>query len=89
MHLSDHYVVVEKLEEQKQEGQFETVKVTDDFVYKGRVANVPDIPVHMGNYQIQVGDTVLFAKYSPDSHEIEHDGKKVRFVSVKDLLAIV
>lgn len=89
MHISINYVVVEKLEVPKKEGEFEAVQVEDDFVYKGKVAKVSDMPTHLGNHQLAVGDVVVFAKYSPDSHEITLDGKKVRFVAVKDLLAVV
>ncbi len=89
MHISINYVVVEKLEVPKKEGEFEAVQVEDDFVYKGKVSHVPEGPAWIGNHQLRVGDVVIFAKYSPDSHEITVDGKKLRFVAVKDLLAVV
>jgi co-chaperonin GroES (HSP10) len=38
---------------------------------------------------VAVGDTVLFAKYSPDTHEIEHEGKKYKVVEVSDILAVL
>lgn len=88
MKVSNNYVAVEKLPEEKKEG-FETVQVTDDFVYRGKVVNVPEMPVYIGNDGIKVGDTILFAKYSPDTHEIELDGKKLKFVSVRDIIATI
>lgn len=84
MQISNKYIVVEKLEEEVKEG-FKTVDVQDNFVYKGRVTNVGEAPVFMGNKQVGLGDIVLFAKYSPDTHEVE--GKK--FVAVTDILAVL
>lgn len=88
MKVSNNYIVVERLEVEKKEG-FETVEVQDNFVYKGKVVLLPEAPVYMGNAGIQLGDTVLFSKYSPDTHEIEHEGKKLKFVSTRDILATV
>ena len=88
MQISNKYIVVEKLQEEAKEG-FKTVEVQDDYVYKGKVTHIPEAPVYMGNKQVIQGDTVLFAKYSPDTHEIDLDGKKVKFVSVSDILAVL
>lgn len=84
MKLNDNYIAVEQLEKEVKEG-FQTVDVQDNFVYKGRVKFLPDRPVYMGNEPLKLGDTVLFAKYSPDTHEVEE--LKVKFVSTRDLLA--
>lgn len=88
MQISNNYIVVEKLEEEIQEG-FKTVEVQDNYVYKGKVTNLPEAPVHMGNSLVTLGDIVLFAKYSPDTHEIDLEGKKVKFVATSDLLAVL
>lgn len=88
MQISNNYIVVEKLEEEAKEG-FKAVEVQDNFVYKAKVAHVPEIPVFMGNQQLEVGSIVLFAKYSPDTHEIDLDGKKVKFVAISDILAVL
>ena len=88
MQISNKYIVVEKLEEEAKEG-FKTVDVQDNYVYKGKVTHIPEAPVYMGNKQVIQGDTVLFAKYSPDTHEIDLEGKKVKFVSVSDILAVL
>lgn len=88
MKISIDRVVVERIEEEKKEG-FEVVNVQDSFTYKGKVVNIPEAPVYMGNTPVQMGDVVLFAKYSPDSHELEIEGKKLKFVKVEDLLAVV
>lgn len=86
MQVSNSYIVVEPIEKEKVEG-FQTVETQDSFVYQGRVIEVPEAPIFMGNAAVGLGDTILFAKYSPDSHEIELEGKKYRFVSVRDILA--
>lgn len=77
---------MEKVEEEKKEG-FQTVEVTDSSLFTGRVVNLPEMPVYLGNSPLQVGDIILFSKYSPDTHEIEHEGKKLKFVSTRDILA--
>ena len=84
MNLNAHYILVEKVEEEKQEG-FETVKVQDSFVYKGKVKLLPDIPVYLGNTQLQLGTVIIFKKYSADSFEYEGD----KFIKTEDILAIV
>jgi len=87
MQISNKYVVVEKLEEEAKEG-FKTVDVQDNYVYKGRIAEINQ-PIYLGNTVLEVGSIVLFAKYSPDTHEIDLDGKKVKFVAITDLLAVL
>lgn len=88
MEISNKYVVVEKLGEESKEG-FKAVEVQDSFVYKGRIIHVPEAPVYMGNERVGVGSTVMFAKYSPDTHEVDIDGKKLKFVAVNDILAVL
>lgn len=39
--------------------------------------------------KVKEGDTILFAKYSPDTHEIEHGGRKLKIVNITDILAIL
>ncbi len=88
MQISNHYIVVEKLEEEKKEG-FQTVEVQDNFIYKGKVTHIPECPVFMGNKQVAPGDVVMFAKYSPDTHEIKEDGKTMKFIKTDDVLAVL
>lgn len=82
--ISTKYIVLEKYIEPPKEG-FQEVKVQDSSVYKGRVVELPDVPVYVGNQKIEVGDLVLFAKYSPDTHEIEDR----KFVRAEDLLKVL
>ncbi len=89
MQISQNYIVVQKAEEPVSTEEFKAVEIQDSFVYKGKVTNLPDVPVHMANRQIMLGDIVLFAKYSPDTWEIEHEGVKMKFVSIRDLLAVL
>lgn len=88
MTISNRYVVVEKLEEKEVEG-FKTVEVLDNFVYKGKISFVPEQPAYIDNKLISVDDIILFAKYSPDTHEIDWEGRKVKFVAISDILAII
>lgn len=88
MQISINYVLVEKIPEKPSDGEFKVVEVTDDFVYKGRVIQVPAaVPVYIDNDHVTVGSDILFAKYSPDTYEIEHEGRKVKFVKISDILA--
>lgn len=84
MNISNKYITVERIEKEKTEG-FQAVEVQDSFVCKGRISNVPEAPVFMGNKQLAVSDVVLWAKGSPDTHEAE--GQK--FIAISDLLAVL
>ncbi len=86
--ISANYCLVAKLEEPKAEG-FQTVEVQDSFVYKGKIVKLPGMPVHLCNKVLDVGEIVVFAKYSPDTVEIEFDGVKHKFVKLTDLLAVL
>lgn len=88
MTISNNRVVVEKIEEEAKEG-FKIVSINDSFVCRGKVVMIPEQPVFMGNRQVAPGDTVLFAKYSPDTHLIELGGKDVKFILTTDILAVV
>lgn len=88
MQINSNYVVVEKLEQPVQEG-FKTVEVQDNFVYKGKVIQAPMQTAFVDSHQITEGDIVMFAKYSPDTHEIDHEGKKVKFIKITDILAVM
>lgn len=80
--ISNKYIVVEKYEKPKQEGEFETMQVMGDEVYRGVIVELPEVPVHLSNQQLKVGDIVIFAPHSPDTFLVE--GK--RFVRIEDLL---
>lgn len=83
MMILGNRVLVSKLEEPKQEG-FETVSPTDSFLYKG----VIELSNVLGDTPLKPGATILFAKYSPDTHEIDVDGEKMKIINVDDILAI-
>ncbi len=88
MQISNSYVAVVKVIEPPK-GEFRTVEVQDDFVYRGKVKLVPEAPIFMGNKQVGPGDIILFAKYSPDTHEVDFEDEKVKFVKVTDILAVL
>ena len=85
MQISQDYIVVEKVEEEKK-GEFQTVQIQDSSTYKGRIKQ---ISVVIPGLEAKVGDVVLFAKYSPDTHDIEIEGEKLKFVKINDVLAIL
>ena len=89
MQILGNRVLVRKLVEEVKEG-FQTVDVNDPFLNKGVVEAVGDkINYHPTSYTTGesklLGATILFAKYSPDTHDFED--KKI--VSVDDILAIL
>lgn len=89
MKISNNYVMVEKVVEEVKEGEFKVVEIQDSFVYKGKVKMKPDSqPIYIGDTPVAVGDIVWFAKYSPDTMEVDYEGDKVKLVAVKDLLMI-
>lgn len=95
MIISAHYVLVKRSKLPESTGDFIAVEAADDFVYKGEIVALPDVPVFISNERLGIGMNVLFAKYSPDT--FEYDGKefdpnlegKVKLVKQTDLLAIV
>ena len=84
MKILGNRVLLSKVEEDKKEG-FDTVNVQDSFVYKGRVEQIGEVDAN----KVCPSDIVLFAKYSPDTQEVEHDGKKMKVVNVSDIIAIL
>lgn len=88
MQISNNYVMVEKIKEVSNTDEFRVVEVQDDFVYKGKVKLIPEQPVFIGNRQVVVGDIVWFAKYSPDTQELEIEGEKVKIVKTSDILLL-
>lgn len=87
-------VLVSRIEEEKKEG-FQTVEVQDSFVNKGKVEQMGESDMYQvttsytSNTCVQVGDTILFSKYSPDTQEVEIEGKKMKLVKCEDILAIL
>lgn len=101
MKILGNRVLISKVEEEKKEGEFETVNVQDSFVNKGKIeqlgskvytykpvseADLISIQKYAG---IEEGDIVLFAKYSPDTQEVKHEGKDMKIINVDDILAIL
>lgn len=94
MKILGNRILVSKIEEEKTEG-FETVSPTDSFLFQGKIEQIPIDWHEMGTVLVgpakalSVGLVVLFAKYSPDTHDVEVDGKKMKIVSVADVLAVL
>lgn len=85
--LSDNYILVGKVPEETKEG-FQAVAVEDSSVYTGIVRKLPSRPVYMGNEPVKLGDKVIFAKYSPDTHLIVKDGEELKYINTNDLLEV-
>lgn len=92
MKIIGNRILVSKIEEEVKEG-FQTVDVQDSFVNKGKIELLGDArSIQTGKIvseDFTVGSTILFAKYSPDTQEIEHEGKKMKIIRVEDVLAIL
>jgi len=88
MKILGNRILVSKVEEEKKEG-FQTVEVQDSFVNKGKVEQIGVAFESEFINPVEVGNIVLFAKYSPDTQEIEHEGKKMKIIRVEDVLAIL
>lgn len=79
MKILGNRVLLSKVEDEKKDGEFETVEIQDSFIYKGKVEQIG-----IEQSTLKVGDVVYFAKYSPHTHDIE-DMKSVR---LEDIIAI-
>lgn len=99
MKILGNRILVSKVDEPKKEG-FQTVDVQDSFVYKGRVEQMGNkvttkVPVceadlvYINSFTGKVGDLILFAKYSPDTQEVDVEGQKMKIIKVEDVLAIL
>lgn len=84
MRIADNRIVVEATEKEVKEG-FTTVDVQDDFVYKGKIVELPVSPPVIGDEALKIGDIILFAKGSPDTHEV---GKQ-KFILIHDILKVL
>lgn len=95
MKILGNRILVSRVDEPKKEG-FQTVDVQDSFVYKGKVedtgyeltfSNSSD----SANFTkaIAKGAIVLFAKYSPDTQEVDFEGQKMKIIKIEDVLAIL
>ncbi len=96
MRILGNRVLVSPIEKEVQEG-FQTVEVQDSFVYKGKVEQIGDeryvynTMLSSGSTMSQedslvIGAIIIFAKYSPDTQEIEHEGKKYKAVRIEDIM---
>ena len=89
-------LLVSRVDEDKKEG-FEKVEVQDSFVYKGKIEQLGSAMTSAMYFttsgiekpDFAEGGIVLFAKYSPDTQEVEHDGKKYKIIRAEDVLAVL
>ena len=100
MKIIGERVLLERIEREAKDG-FETVDVLDEFVSKGRIvavgselhrgfgSSVPSNYETEGQSDLAVGNTVLFAKFSPDTQELKLDGKDMKIVAIPDIIAVL
>lgn len=86
MKIIGNRILVSKVEEEKKEGEFEVVSVQDSFVYKGKVEQGGLVDI---GFNVNIGDTILFTKYSPDTQEVDYEGQKMKIIKVEDVLAVL
>lgn len=84
MKILGNRVLVSRIAEEVKEG-FNAVDVVDSFINIGKIEMLGD----GCNCGILVGNTIMFAKYSPDTQEVELEGKKMKIINVDDILAIL
>jgi len=83
MNIIGNRVAVVPVEKEERTEGFAAVEIQDDSLYKGEVKFVGDIT------NVKVGDTIYFAKYSPDTHEVKHEGTLYKLVNGDDILATI
>lgn len=86
MKILGNRILVSKIEEPKKEG-FQQVEVQDSFIYKGKVEQLSNMFVTPGGPE--VGDIILFTKYSPDNQETIVEGRTMKIIKVEDVLAVL
>lgn len=90
MRILGDRILVTRVQEEATDG-FQAVKIQDSFVYKGKVELVGNLSPEVASKDIppNVGDIVLFAKYSPDTQEVDYNGQEAKIIIIKDILAIL
>ena len=78
-------ILVSKIEEPIKEG-FSEVEMQDSFVFKGKVELMGD---YVDKSKLEKDFIVLFSKYSPDTQEVDIEGKTMKIIKVEDVLAIL
>lgn len=79
--IGDRVLVKRVGETQSTEG-FQKVEVLDSFLYKGEIVKTPDA-------SYDVGQIILFDKYSRNTHEVDFEGQKMKLVALNDILAVL
>lgn len=90
MQVLGNRILVCPVEEEKKEGAFEVVEVQDSFTNKGQIVQIGTDEVLpsevLSKGLLNVGNIVIFAKYSPDTQEVEVEGKKYKIIKAEDIL---
>lgn len=86
--INNKYILLKKVQEEEKEG-FQAVAIQDSFVFKGQVHRLPECPMYIDNHQLNIGDIVIFTRVSPDTHEIDVEGEKMKMVKLEDVLTVI
>ena len=82
-------ILLSKVEVPETDG-FKAVEIQDDFVFKGKVEQIGiELDEVVKTLGLNLGDTVMFRKYSPDTEDVEIEGKKMKVVDLEDVIAII
>jgi chaperonin GroES len=89
--IEDKIVVKVDIVEQQTASGFVIAGVADEKTNTGKVlAKGPGIMLNNGDFvvpDVEVGDTIAFAKYS--GTEIEHEGETLLILAYRDVLAVL
>ncbi len=95
MKILGNRILIKRIKEEQKEG-FNAVKVQDSFLYKGEVVLVGDGAIHSQTLlstpvtnNINISDTVLFAKNLPYTESVDVDGEIMKIVRIEDILAVL
>lgn len=82
--------VLVKREPKAEVSGFEQVQAVDDFVGKGSIVMLGhEVDEFSVTPMFEVGQVIVFAKFSPDTRTIEHEGEEMKSVLVSDIIAIL
>lgn len=87
MKLLGNRVLVKRVPKPEASG-FAEVKAVDDFVGSGVIVMRGDeVDSVRDDRDLEIGTTIVFAKFSPDTRTIEHEGEEMKSVLVSDIIA--
>lgn len=83
--LLGNRVLVRRIPKPEETG-FAEVKAVDDFVGEGEIVMLGD-GVERGD--LDIGSRIVFAKFSPDTRTVDHNGEEMKAVLVSDIIGTI